>query len=237
MIKEYQFSFKELGITNKDIEELMGFENGVIPDPFPELIQQALANAPSICNIRGGYKIFGSNECKIEKHSVNINGHVFNPSKIVITQFKHASSFAIFVCTAGKEITEHSKRISENGDPVNGYVFDIIGSVAVDKATDQLQEKLEEEIKTRGLSISDRFSPGYCEWSVSEQHLLFDLLPVDFCGISLSKSALMSPIKSVSGIIGIGNHLKKKGYQCFWCSEKDCIYGIIRRQKMTKKKP
>jgi len=77
----------------------------------------------------------------------------------------------------------------------------------------------------------DLFSPGYCNWSMAEQQKLFSLLPPGFCGIQLSPSSLMHPIKSVSGIIGIGTSCKQKGYQCEWCNDKDCIYGRIRRQK------
>jgi len=231
MIKEFQYSFNELGIENSNIEELMGFEDGVIPDPFPELIEHALHCASSICNIRGGYKIFNSNECSIDKQSIRICEQVFNPSKIVITQFKNASAFALFICTAGSEILQHSKEVSKNGDPLLGFVFDVIGSVTVEKATDKIQKSLETECQKLGLCISDRYSPGYCEWSVSEQQMLFALMPENFCGVSLSESSLMLPIKSVSGIIAIGNDLKQKGYQCHWCTEKNCIYGNIKRLK------
>jgi len=231
MVKEFQYSFNELGIVNSDIEELMGFEDGIIPDPFPELIEDALNSASSICNIRGGYKIFNSNECSIDKLSIRICEHAFNPSNIVITQFKNASSFALFICTAGSEILQHSKVVSQNGDPLLGFVFDVIGSVSVEKATDKVQKSLENECLKSGLSISDRYSPGYCEWSVSEQQMLFALMPENFCGVSLSESSLMMPIKSVSGIIAIGSDLKQKGYQCHWCTEKNCIYGNIKRQK------
>jgi hypothetical protein len=231
MIKEYQYSFKELKIVNRDIEELLGFEEGIIPEPFPELIDFALNNASSICNIRGGYKIFNPDETSIDKQTIRICDQIFNPSKIVAAQFKNASSFALFICTAGAEISQHSKEASANGDPLLSFVYDVIGSVTVEKATDQVQKSLENESQKMGLNISDRFSPGYCEWSVAEQQKLFALMPEKFCGVSLSETSLMSPIKSVSGIIAIGNDLEQKGYQCHWCTEKNCIYGKIKRQK------
>jgi hypothetical protein len=90
-------------------------------------------------------------------------------------------------------------------------------------------------MKLKELGISDRFSPGYCDWNVSEQHKLFNLLPESFCGIHLSESSLMNPIKSVSGIIGIGENLKQLGYQCYWCNDPNCIYGKTKRKKMSKK--
>lgn len=231
MVREFQYTFDELGIVGSDIEVLMGFDEGAIPDPFPELIEYALKFAPTVSNIRGGYKTFNSNECGIDKKTISIRNQVFNPSKIVITQFKNAGSFALFICTAGSEISQHAKELSSTDDPLLSFVFDVIGSVAVEKATDKMQKSLEAECQKSGLSISDRYSPGYCEWSVSEQQKLFALMPERFCGVSLSESSLMSPIKSVSGIIAIGHNLKQKGYQCHWCTEKNCIYGKIKRQK------
>lgn len=230
MTKEFQYTFNELGILKEDIGELMGF-NESIPEPFSELIETALHSIPSTCNIRGGYKIFNSNESSIDKNTITICGQVFNPSKVVITQFKNAGSFCLFICTAGSEISQLSKDISKNDDPLLCYVFDVIGSVTVEKAMDMIQKSLETECQKLGLGISDRFSPGYCEWNVSEQQTLFALIPENFCGISLSESSLMSPIKSVSGIIAIGKNLKQKGYQCQWCTEKNCLYGNIKRKK------
>ncbi len=232
MIKEFQFSFADLEITANNISEMMGFENGVVPEPFPELINYALDLTLPESNIRGGYKIFGSNDSGIDKNTIIIGEQVFNPSKVVIKQFKNASSFALFICTAGPEISNRSKEIP---DPMLAYVFDIVGSVTVEKATNKMQNSLEREYKELGLGISDRFSPGYCEWSVSEQQILFALMPKNFCGVTLSESSLMWPIKSVSGIIGIGNKLKRLGYQCNWCNDKNCLTGKIKRQKKLKK--
>ncbi|MCK7538940.1 MAG: hypothetical protein MZV63_52410 [Marinilabiliales bacterium] len=47
--------------------------------------------------------------------------------------------------------------------------------------------------------ITNRFSPGYCGWDVAEQHKLFSFFKDNFCGITLTESALMNPVKSVSG--------------------------------------
>lgn len=230
MIKEFQYSFNGLGIAAEDLHELMGFEKGQIPDPFPEYFELALSEAQNLCDIKGGYKTFDKVSVDNDHETISIEDQTFSPSKIVTTQLKESSSVALFLCTAGAGISERAKKISAENDPMLGYVFDIIGSVTVEKAMDKIQAELYEILVKNGLSISDRYSPGYCEWSVDEQKKLFSLLPEDFCGITLSDSSLMHPIKSVSGIIGIGSGLTQKGYQCHWCSDKNCIYGQIRRK-------
>ncbi|MCK7517168.1 MAG: hypothetical protein MZV64_05325 [Ignavibacteriales bacterium] len=40
-----------------------------------------------------------------------------------------------------------------------------------------------------GLKTTNRFSPGYCGWHVSEQHNLFRLVPDNYCGITLNDIA------------------------------------------------
>ncbi len=231
MIKEFNYNFNELDIKPKDIEELLGFENGDVPEPFPEIIKHAINEAPKYTNIKGGYKYFETFKTNALKETIKVNHQIFSPSKVVVTQLKHATSCALFLCTAGKEISEYSKQLEMEGELLLSYVFDVTGSIAVDKAMDKIQNELENDFDKKGLRISDRYSPGYCEWSVAEQQKLFSLLPENFCGISLSDSSLMTPIKSVSGIIGIGTKLERKGYQCHWCNDKNCIYGRIKRQK------
>jgi hypothetical protein len=235
MNKKFHFSFGELNIIPKDLTDLLGFENGIIPEPFPEIIEQALLEAPKYCNIKGGYKIFDSVEINHKDASIKIVDKIFLPSKIITTQLKESTSVALYICTAGEDISNHANKLLSEGDPMLSYIFDVIGSVTVEKATDKIQELLEIECNKSGLSISDRYSPGYCEWSVAEQQILFSFFPNNFCGISLSKSSLMSPIKSVSGIIGIGAGLQQKGYQCHWCNDKNCIYGKIKRQGNSSK--
>uniref|UniRef100_UPI003216DC7D vitamin B12 dependent-methionine synthase activation domain-containing protein n=1 Tax=uncultured Draconibacterium sp. TaxID=1573823 RepID=UPI003216DC7D len=230
MIKEFQYDFFELGIVPEDFHNLLGFENNEIPEPFPDYIQIAINKAPELCKVRGGYKIFRTISIDTEKHTIQIENQSFSPSKIVTTQLKQSNKAALFLCTAGAAISEYSKKISTKSDPMLGYVFDMLGSVTVEKATDKIQEALKTQLQPSGLQISDRFSPGYCQWDVAEQHFLFSLLPHNFCGIKLSDSSLMHPIKSVSGIIGIGKELKQKGYQCQWCSDTNCIYGKIRKK-------
>ena len=231
MVKEFQFTFEELNILPEDLSELLGFENKIVPEPFPEIIKQALTDSPQFCNIKGGYKIFNEIKINLIENTIQIENEIFSPSKIVTTQLKHSTATALYICTAGEEISNRAKEISNMGDPMLGYIFDIIGSIAVEKATDKIQEFLKAHLLKSGLNISDRYSPGYCDWSVAEQQKLFRLLPEYFCGITLSNSSLMNPIKSLSGIIGIGSNLEQKGYQCRWCTDKNCIYGKIKRKK------
>ena len=71
--------------------------------------------------------------------------------------------------------------------------------------------------------MSNAYSPGYCDWNVSEQQLFFSMLPVGFCGVTLTDSCMMLPIKSVSSLLAVGKNTEKKPYGCAICQNKSCI--------------
>lgn len=230
-----QFNFSELQIIPADVEELLGFEPGQSPEPFPELIDKALGMASGACHISGGYQLFSPVLVDPDRQTIQIEHQVFSPGKIVISRMKGVSQAAVFVATAGSGISELARQKSTEGDEMMAYVLDVTGSITVDKAAAKVIDCIMQEVSRQGIGITESFSPGYCDWSVAEQQKLFSLLPPGVCGITLSGSSLMYPIKSVSGLTGIGEGCTVKGYQCNWCPDKQCIYGKIRRSKKSKK--
>jgi|WetSurMetagenome_2_1015567.scaffolds.fasta_scaffold91347_2 hypothetical protein len=232
MIKTFQYKFEDLCIGLDEIGLLMDYKAGEIPEPIPELIETELRILSGYCKIEGGFQTFDDIGVDKTVNSIRINHTLFFPGKIVTTQLKKSTSAALFICTAGPEISKLSKRFFAEGDLLGGYVLDVIGSVVVERAMDKIQDFLREEMNALGIGISDRYSPGYCNWDVADQQKLFSFFPANFCGVSLSESSLMDPIKSVSGIIGIGAGLEQKGYQCLWCNDKNCIYRRIKHNSV-----
>jgi cobalamin-dependent methionine synthase I len=134
----------------------------------------------------------------------------------------------VFLCTAGEEIGIRSKKAMKDGDLFAGYIYDVIGSEIAEAAADLMQNRLGTSLAPEGRKTTNRYSPGYCGWDVAEQHKLFSLVPENYCGIRLTASALMDPIKSISGFIGVGERVKNNPYTCKICDMKECIY---RRKK------
>lgn len=224
----YRFSFNELAITRSKLESLMGYKPGAVPEPLVPIIEKILSQADDYCNIQGGFII--KDDLRFNKDTNNLSvGEVnFNLHEIVYRQVNKSEKMAIFACTAGAGISDWSKKLMAEGDLTTGYIADVVGSEVVETAMDKIQLMLSEQMSATQLKISNRFSPGYCGWNVSEQHKLFSLLTENFCGIKLSRSALMQPIKSVSGIIGIGRNIRYNSYTCNICDMPDCLYRARR---------
>ena len=229
--KTYHLNFSDLGISPEKISSVMGYEEGVAPEPFAGLIDEVLAKAGQYCDINAGYVIRDNIHVNKISKSLTVDGIDFNIQRIITNQIKRSEKIAFFLCTAGKAIGEWAKSLMKSGDMIKGYVVDVVGSETVDSAMDQIQDRMESELDMMGLKITERYSPGYCSWRVDEQQKLFTFFPDNYCGIHLSPSSLMDPIKSISGIIGIGKDVKRNGYACNMCDMKECIYRNKRHVK------
>jgi hypothetical protein len=230
----FQFDFKDLDVDLKQIESILGYGEGDDREIVNSLIEEFINEPELFRNIRAEYKIYENIEFVDTDKSLSINNINFQIHKIVFRQLKKADSFAVFLCTAGAEIGRRSREAMQNGDPLKGYILDVVGSIVVDSAADLLQDDIRKSVILSGKKITNRYSPGYCGWYVGEQHKLFQLLPDNFCGIRLTESALMDPIKSISGIIGIGENIKYNNYTCRLCDMKDCVYRRVADEKKTK---
>jgi hypothetical protein len=220
----FKYNFSELNIDTTRIEKLIGYDSGTAPEPIPELISTVLNAAEKITDIKGKYLITVDYSANNNRESIRINNHYFNTGKIVTNYIRKSEQFVFFIVTAGKEVEIQSHKYLNGNDPLLGYIFDVLGSLTVESAVGKFQLDLEEHFKKAGLKITNPYSPGYCGWPVSDQQELFTLFDQDTCGIKLSKTCLMDPIKSVSGIIGIGRNIKKQPYSCTICDAKNCLY-------------
>jgi hypothetical protein len=207
----------------------MGYKDGESHEAISELTLEALKEARSVCEIKAEYRIFEIEKLNDSEKSIEIGGLVFNVKKIVYGQIKKSDSIAVFLCTAGAEIGIRSRKAMKDGDLLTGYIYDVVGSEIADGAADLMQTRLQDAMASDKKKITNRYSPGYCGWDVAEQHKIFQLIPDNFCGIKLNASALMDPEKSVSGFIGIGEHVRFNQYTCGLCDMKNCIYQELRK--------
>ena len=219
---------ENINIDRSVICGLMGIDPDDIPEPYKGIIQRELKEMENYPNIRGGFRISVDIDIISPKGEFVYEGTEFVAGKQVVNNLKGSELIALYICTAGEEVSRRSKELMGQGNLLEGYVADLIGSLLVEGAMDILHEGLRNEMESKGLKITNRYSPGYCHWNVDEQHKLFSFFPEGFCGVRLSDSSLMNPIKSVSGVIGIGKVVKFNKYICHACSSVNCIYRGIK---------
>jgi hypothetical protein len=210
----------DLSLSGLEVGKWIGYSETGIPPAIEQQIAEVLIEMLAMLDIKAGYCI--SDNISFKQTSLHIENTDFQLKKIITSSMKQASSIAIFVCTIGEAASKWSTRIIRD-DPLKGYIADVVASVMTEKTAEKIQEKIELFAQDHAESTSSRYSPGYCGWPVTDQHHLFSILPDRFCGISLNEAAQMLPLKSISGIIGIGKELIKTPYQCNTCNISGCI--------------
>jgi hypothetical protein len=228
----FKFDFKDLKLTVSQVENVLGYNEDGDREFVTGLIEEILEESKAIADIRAQYSIFNNIRFDKENRSVTIDNITFNIKNIVFGLMKKSDTLAVFLCTAGGEIGIRSRKAMMERDLLRGYIYDVVGSEIVEAAADLMQNELEMSAGSEGKKITNRYSPGYCGWDVAEQHKLFGLMQENFCGIRLTPSALMDPVKSVSGFIGIGKNVKSNPYTCQICDMNDCSYRKLREKKV-----
>ena len=143
-------------------------------------------------------------------------------SEVIARLLERCKKVAVFTLTIGNYLEETVAQLA-NRLILQAAVLDAIGSDVTEKLADFVQDKVSEVARNQGLTISRRFSPGYCDWNVNQQKMIFRAMGDDSAGVRLTDGCLMMPRKSISGIIGIGPHEVENYNPCKTCDKQDCV--------------
>jgi len=158
--------------------------------------------------------------------SIEIDGRFVITSANLASSLKASKEAIFFLATIGPSLEKKATSSMHEGDPLNGYLLDRIGSMAVESLAEKFESKTRQKYARENKSVSMRFSPGYCDWKIEDQFILDKILDFSRAGVSLNQSCMMVPKKSISGIIGIGNESAYREIKtpCSVCELSDCSY-------------
>lgn len=212
--------FDVLDIDKAEIYLNLGYKGHAPDDHTLESIDSILAHAALICKPEAMIQIY---PCRLKGSHLIIGEVEMHTGRIIANYLTDTSEVAVFVATAGKAYDEYLHSIKASGDIYTEFLADAVGSEIAEATVRAVSRRLETLARERGMHITLSYSPGYCGWHVRQQPLLFSLLPDQPCGITLNDSCLMSPVKSVSGIIGLSAQPDVKvPYSCDICGLETC---------------
>ncbi|MFC1992835.1 vitamin B12 dependent-methionine synthase activation domain-containing protein [Chloroflexota bacterium] len=144
-------------------------------------------------------------------------------SGVIARLLEQCKKVAVFVLTIGNYLEDTAARLAQDGLVLQSAVLDAIGSDAAERLADSVGGQISEVAHNQGFTISRRFSPGYCDWDVSQQKMVFQVMKGDCAGVHLTNGCLMLPRKSISGIIGIGPCDVEDYNPCKTCNKDGCV--------------
>jgi hypothetical protein len=137
-------------------------------------------------------------------------------SRVLRVNLEEAHRVFPFVATCGVEIEDWARSID---DFMKSFWADTIQGIALRSAIKALDKHIDEYFSP---GLTSRMSPGSLkDWPIQEQRTLFTILgdTGDSIGVRLTSSLMMSPTKSVSGILF---PTEVNFESCQLCPREDC---------------
>jgi len=217
---EFYTSVKNLGITAGEVTNYITSQDMPEKQFFTGLLETELQTVRDE-TVLYGYSLFPAS---VSDNSLLIEDTEFNVGHDVATMLRSVEQIVVFACTLSNNLNDHITKYDFNTHYLEAYMKDILGNVIIEKTAQKLLEQIKSDSRFSDLKVSNSISPGNCGWPVEEQKKLFALLPDNFLGIQLNESGMMYPVKSLSGIIGIGKKVRFKQTECRYCKSKNCMF-------------
>ena len=191
-------------------------------------IHDAMENAIDIVKAKAQPKISFSKRdiLRLKPGSIELSGGLSLSTKELSKHINGATHVWAFLVTIGSAPEEAATRAMNSGDHLLGYLLDRAGSFAVESMAKNAEEAMRNTMAEENLSVSMRFSPGYCDWPIEEQFKMAELIDFEKIGVTLTKNCMMVPKKTISALVGIGPKelFAEVKSPCSLCNMKVCDY-------------
>ena len=162
----------------------------------------------------------------VEKGTVHLEeGPEFKSSKLSKT-LKNCKEIVCYIATLGGDVEGEIKRLMDEKHLAEAYILDAMASVAADNIVEMFHQHMKDIYKNQSKQVTLCFSPGYCDWPITDQKKLFSMIDSNELDIELTDSCFMQPRKSISGIFGItppDSNPREQSYNpCLECNRHNC---------------
>jgi hypothetical protein len=213
----------DIEIDKKQVCQYIGYDADYeLSARISSLIDEYVEHAPHLIDPSYSYVIKDIE--RVQGSTIVIEGWIIFESQVLAQLLEQCHKVAVFLVTIGEHLEEMAYQLAKDRLVLQATVLDAIGSDAVERVADFVQDRIGGMASAQGLVTSERLSPGYCDWDIGQQKKLFRAVDWNSAGIRLTKDCLMIPRKSISGIIGIGPSNSNVGNYnlCKACREHDC---------------
>lgn len=120
-----------------------------------------------------------------------------------------ATEVAVLFATIGAAWSEAVKASFQCGNALDGYLLDEIGTAVLERLSLRLEAVIRMDARARGLEAGSPIEPGHAGLPLTLQPMLAELAQAESAGIRVSSGGMISPPKSISMLIGIGQGLQR----------------------------
>jgi len=221
----------QLKIDEDEVLRYLGYSKRKMAAPKEivlQIVREEIARSYNLFEPQGIYSPIKIRQISFSDGRVVLeNDFVVNFNNLVINLLKGTNCLVLGVVTVGSTLENNVTELFARGEYPRAIALDAVGTVAVEVLSKYVRNLICQEVKDRNLQITRHFSPGYSDWDINQQKVIFEIIPADKIGVKLTESCMMLPRKSLSWVIGIGkdiSRLSKEKGTCKICKLKSCQY-------------
>lgn len=210
----YEKNYPPPKVNEREILRYAGVK-GDLPE-LSVLMRECLKEAETALSFKVCYAKF---PLKKEADGIDL-GFCKTSSKSLAVNLQNCSSFILFAATLGVGMDRLIAKYNLLS-PTKALLFQAIGAERIESLCDEFNKEITEKYK----NTRPRFSAGYGDFPLEAQREIFSALGcAKKIGVTLNESLLMSPSKSVTGIIGIADCEQNTRVGCQRCEKIDCEF-------------
>lgn len=156
----------------------------------------------------------------VDEAGVTLDTGVRFTSRDLARHLRGCEKALLLAATLGSRVDVAIRRLAL-GSVAEGAAAQAVAASLIESYCDSVQAQAD----TEGLAQRPRFSPGYGDWRLEEQRLLFPVLDcAKRIGLTLTDGLMMAPSKSVTAIIGLSDDVACVWNKCMTCGNVNCPY-------------
>lgn len=198
----------EITIDPAEVARLLGYGREEVPDRVQTILDEIVAKQPDLIEPRCAYR-------RLKRHSLAHSPYLY-----------HVDDVVLCLVTIGPGVEQALEEEKRKGRLGRALVLDMFGSAAAEAAAEAANTAIVNDYLEKGLYCSHRFSPGYACWDVKEQQWILPTLEGEELGVGLTEGSMMSPRKSITFAVMIGDTPVESRHEhsCDSCGTIDCLY-------------
>lgn len=209
---------------NRKIREAvryLGYGRHAIDEQTLALVESSMEELSSRVRERFIYRIF---ELSQDGETLKIGDWEIKSTSLS-KNMKGCSQAAVFAATLGPIADQLIRRASVT-EMAKAVALQACAAALLEEYCDSCQDQIAQEMAEEGKYLRPRFSPGYGDFGIHHQEMLLKILQADkTIGLTMTKSFMLTPTKSVTALIGISTEQTPCHRQgCEACEKTDCAY-------------
>jgi len=204
-------------IPRREALHFLGWRGAPVEDTLLSQIDEMISLALEQIEPRVEMRRFALNEDK------SLAGTRFSPQGADVRALLAPCHEAVLLAATLGAQSERLLLRMQAKDSALALIMDAVLSAAIEEVCDQAELALRRDLETDGLYLTDRFSPGYGDMPLAQSKEILEVLRADRAiGLSVSRSGLMIPRKSVSAIMGISKTpVSRRASGCECCAARE----------------